>query len=102
MSLVPFDDRDGQIWFDGKLIPWRDAKLHVLSHALHYAAAAFEGERAYGGVVFKSREHSERLRADGRRGAAGQDPPRDRVLGLAVLFLARAAGEGHPPQMGRL
>ena len=61
MSLVPFDDRDGQIWFDGKLIPWREARLHVLSHALHYAAAAFEGERAYGGQVFKSREHSERL-----------------------------------------
>src|ERR671924_37312 len=61
MSLVPFDDRDGVIWFDGKLIPWRDAKLHVLTHAMHYAAAAFEGERAYGGVVFKSREHSERL-----------------------------------------
>jgi branched-chain amino acid aminotransferase len=61
MSLVPFDDRDGSIWFDGKLIPWRDAKLHVLSHAMHYAAAAFEGERAYDGKVFKSREHSERL-----------------------------------------
>src|SRR5919108_150873 len=61
MSLVPFDDRDGVIWFDGKLIPWRDAKLHVLTHALHYAAAAFEGERAYGGRGFKSREHSQRL-----------------------------------------
>src|SRR5258708_36574228 len=61
MSLVPFDDRDGVIWFDGKLIPWRDAKLHVLSHAMHYAAAAFEGERAYGGKVFKSRDHTERL-----------------------------------------
>ena len=61
MSLVPFDDRDGVIWFDGKLIPWRDAKLHVLTHALHYAAAAFEGERAYGGRIFKSRPHSERL-----------------------------------------
>jgi branched-chain amino acid aminotransferase len=61
MSLVPFDDRDGQIWFDGKLVPWREAKVHVLTHALHYAAAAFEGERAYGGRVFKSREHSERL-----------------------------------------
>jgi branched-chain amino acid aminotransferase len=61
MSLVPFDDRDGVIWFDGKLIPWRDAKLHVLTHAMHYAAAAFEGERAYDGRVFKSRPHSERL-----------------------------------------
>ena len=61
MSLVPFDDRDGMIWFDGQLTPWRDAKIHVLTHALHYAAAAFEGERAYGGKVFKSREHTERL-----------------------------------------
>lgn len=61
MSLVPFDDRDGKIWFDGQLTPWRDAKIHVLTHGLHYAAAAFEGERAYGGKVFKSREHTERL-----------------------------------------
>ncbi len=61
MSLVPFDDRDGMIWFDGQLTPWREAKIHVLTHALHYAAAAFEGERAYGGKVFKSREHTERL-----------------------------------------
>lgn len=61
MSLVPFDDRDGEIWMDGKFAPWRDAKLHVLTHALHYASAVFEGERAYGGKVFKSRAHSERL-----------------------------------------
>jgi len=61
MSLVPFDDRDGVIWFDGALVPWREAKLHVLSHALHYASAVFEGERAYGGRVFKLSEHSERL-----------------------------------------
>ena len=61
MSLVPFDDRDGEIWLDGKFVPWREAKLHVLSHALHYASAVFEGERAYGGKVFKSRAHSERL-----------------------------------------
>ena len=62
MSLIPFDDRDGYIWFDGKLIPWREAKLHVLSHALHYASAVFEGERAYGGKIFKSKEHAERLK----------------------------------------
>ena len=61
-ALIPFDDRDGAIWFDGKLTPWRDAKVHVLTHALHYASAVFEGERAYSGVVFKSREHSERLK----------------------------------------
>jgi branched-chain amino acid aminotransferase len=62
MTLVPFDDRDGMIWWNGHLRPWRDAKLHVLSHGLHYGSAVFEGERAYGGNIFKLREHSERLK----------------------------------------
>lgn len=57
----PFDDRDGQIWFDGKLVDWRDAKVHVLTHALHYASSVFEGARSYSGTVFKLREHNERL-----------------------------------------
>jgi branched-chain amino acid aminotransferase len=61
MSLS-FDQRDGWIWFNGQLVPWKDATLHVLSHGLHYASSVFEGERAYGGVIFKSREHSERFR----------------------------------------
>jgi len=61
MAIIPFDDRDGTIWLDGKLVPWRDAKIHVLSHALHYASCVFEGERVYGGRVFKLREHSQRL-----------------------------------------
>jgi branched-chain amino acid aminotransferase len=61
MALLPFDDRDGFIWFDGALVPWREAKLHVLSHGLHYASAVFEGERAYGGHIFKLGEHTERL-----------------------------------------
>ena len=61
MSLIPFDDRDGFIWYDGALIPWREAKLHVLTHALHYASAVFEGERSYGGRIFKLQEHSQRL-----------------------------------------
>jgi len=56
-----YDDRDGQIWLDGKLVPWRDANVHILTHGLHYGSAIFEGERAYGGVIFKGREHSERL-----------------------------------------
>ena len=59
---APFDKRDGVIWYDGKLVPWSDATLHVLSHGLHYASAVFEGERAYGGEIFKTTEHSERLR----------------------------------------
>src|SRR5919199_1484191 len=66
MSIIPFDDRDGQIWYDGKLVPWREAKLHVLTHALHYASCVFEGERVYNGKVFKLREHSQRLIDSGR------------------------------------
>lgn len=61
MALIPFDDRDGQIWYDGKMVAWRDAKLHVLTHGLHYASSVFEGERAYGGNIFRLRMHSERL-----------------------------------------
>jgi branched-chain amino acid aminotransferase len=62
MAVLPFDQRDGFIWMNGQLVPWKEAKLHVLSHGLHYASCVFEGERAYGGIVFKSREHSERFR----------------------------------------
>jgi branched-chain amino acid aminotransferase len=57
----PFDDRDGTIWLDGRLVNWRDANVHVLTHALHYASSVFEGERIYGGRIFKLREHSQRL-----------------------------------------
>src|SRR5438034_9959635 len=58
---VSFDKIDGVIWYDGKLVPWGDANIHVLTHALHYASCVFEGERAYGGKVFHLREHSQRL-----------------------------------------
>ncbi len=61
MSVPSFDDRDGLIWLDGELIDWREAKLHVLSHALHYASSVFEGVRCYGGNIFKLNEHSQRL-----------------------------------------
>jgi branched-chain amino acid aminotransferase len=57
-----YDDRDGWIWFDGKLVPWREANVHILTHALHYASAVFEGQRAYNGTIFKLSEHSQRLR----------------------------------------
>jgi len=66
MALVPFDDRDGFIWFDGVMVPWREAKLHVLTHGLHYASGVFEGERAYAGNIFKLREHTERLHGSAR------------------------------------
>ena len=76
MALVPFDDRDGFIWWDGKLIPWRDAKLHVLSHGLHYASAVFEGERAYAGNIFRLRAHTDRLINSAR------------ILGFEIPFTA--------------
>src|ERR1700730_8458404 len=62
MSVLPFDQRDGFIWMNGNFVAWKEAKLHVLSHGLHYASCVFEGERAYGGRIFKSSEHSERFR----------------------------------------
>jgi branched-chain amino acid aminotransferase len=66
MTTPTFDNRDGFIWFNGELKPWRDSTLHVLSHALHYASAVFEGERAYNGKVFKLAEHGERLIKSGK------------------------------------
>lgn len=59
--LIPFNDRDGFIWFNGKLVPWREAQIHVLSHGLHYASVVFEGQRAYNGEIFKLKEHTARL-----------------------------------------
>ena len=60
-----YDDRDGFIWMDGDLVEWRSAKVHLLTHALHYGSAVFEGERAYGGHIFKSEQHSQRLLESG-------------------------------------
>ncbi len=57
-----YDDRDGKIWMDGVLVDWRDANVHILTHAMHYASSVFEGERCYSGKIFKSRQHSERLK----------------------------------------
>jgi branched-chain amino acid aminotransferase len=75
-GVLPFDDRDGFIWFDGTLLPWRDAKVHVLTHGLHYGSCVFEGERVYGGKVFKLTEHSERLVKSGE------------ILGMKVPYSA--------------
>lgn len=76
MALIPFDDRDGFIWFDGHMVPWRDAKIHVITHGLHYASAIFEGERAYEGQIFKSKEHTDRLFRSAE------------LLGMAIPFTA--------------
>jgi len=65
MASVPFDQLEGEIWFNGEFVPWKDAKIHVLTHGLHYASAVFEGERAYGGEIFKLTEHTERLHTSG-------------------------------------
>ncbi|MEM9724728.1 MAG: branched-chain amino acid aminotransferase, partial [Pseudomonadota bacterium] len=75
MAEQSYDDRDGWIWMDGEWLPWRDARVHVLTHALHYASSVFEGERAYGGVIFESRRHSERLKSSAD--ALGFDLPVD-------------------------
>jgi branched-chain amino acid aminotransferase len=61
MAIVPYDQREGFIWLNGQLIPWVDAKVHVLTHGLHYASAVFEGMRAYDGTIFKLNEHHQRL-----------------------------------------
>jgi branched-chain amino acid aminotransferase len=60
-TIIPFDDRDGSLWYDGKLVPWREAKTHVLTHGLHYASSVFEGERLYSGRIYKLAEHTARL-----------------------------------------
>jgi len=60
-GVIPFDQRDGVIWYDGKLVPWKDAKTHVLTHGLHYGSCVFEGQRNYGGTIYKLKEHTARL-----------------------------------------
>ena len=60
-TVIPFDQRDGVIWQDGKLVPWKDAKTHVLTHGLHYGSCVFEGQRMYGGTIYKLKEHTDRL-----------------------------------------
>src|SRR5471030_2066753 len=60
-DVIPFDQRDGSLWHDGKLVPWKEAKTHVLTHGLHYGSCVFEGERIYGGTIYKLKEHTERL-----------------------------------------
>lgn len=66
MAGIPFDQREGVIWYDGEYVPWSDAKVHVLTHGLHYGSSVFEGQRAYGGDIFKLQEHTERLHASAR------------------------------------
>jgi branched-chain amino acid aminotransferase len=60
-DVLPFDQRDGSLWFDGHLVPWKDARIHVLTHGLHYGSCVFEGERMYNGRIYKLEEHTQRL-----------------------------------------
>ena len=91
MSLIPFDDRDGTIWFNGEMMPWRDAKIHVINHGLHYASCIFEGERAYEGKIFKSHEHTTRFFKSA--GVLGMDIPfAPEVINLAKEAVLKANG----------
>jgi len=93
MAGQPFDNRPGVIWFDGEYVPWADARIHVLSHGLHYASAVFEGERAYSGAIYRLEDHTRRLIESGR------------VLGFEIPYSAEAINkacnelivkQGHP------
>jgi branched-chain amino acid aminotransferase len=105
-----YDDRDGKIWMDGKLVEWRDAKVHILTHALHYASAVFEGERCYNGKIFKGHEHSKRLLRSGELldmpipyTAEQIDAAKDAVLkanGLTDAYVRALAWRGAGPDMG--
>ncbi|MDO5621765.1 MAG: branched-chain amino acid aminotransferase [Paracoccus sp. (in: a-proteobacteria)] len=105
-----YDDRDGKIWMDGKLVEWRDAKVHILTHALHYASSVFEGERCYSGKIFKSHEHSLRLIESARLldmqspySAEEIDAAKDAVLaanGLRDAYVRPVMWRGSGPDMG--
>ncbi len=91
MSVLPFDDRDGSLWYDGKLIPWREAKTHVLTHGLHYASCVFEGERIYSGRIYKLEEHTRRL-FDSARTLGFEIPFSEDVINHASLQAAEVQG----------
>ena len=108
--MAGYDDRDGFIWMDGKLVEWRQANVHILTHALHYASAVFEGERCYNGKIFKSTEHSERLLKSGELldmpipyTAAQIDAAKVEVLkanGLTDAYVRAIAYRGAGEEMG--
>ena len=108
--MAGYDDRDGFIWMDGKMVEWRQANVHILTHALHYASAVFEGERCYNGKIFKSTAHSERLLKSGELldmpipyTAAELDAAKMEVLkanGLTDAYLRVIAYRGAGDEMG--
>ena len=108
--MAGYDDRDGKIWMDGKLVDWRSANVHILTHALHYASSVFEGERCYNGKIFKSHEHSLRLLKSGELldmpipyTAEQIDAAKDEVLkanGLTDAYVRALAFRGAGDEMG--
>lgn len=105
-----YEDRDGKIWMDGRLVDWRDAQMHVLTHALHYASSVFEGERCYNGKIFKGTEHSERLHKSAHLldmeipfSVAEIDAAKDAVLkanGFTDAYVRAIAFRGAGDEMG--
>ena len=93
---APFGSTRGLHRYDGQLLPWAEAKLHVLSHGLHYASAVFEGERAYGGQIFKSTEHSERLKRSANLLDFENSPTRRRRSTLRNASCWNATGNATP------
>lgn len=89
-TIVPFDSREGSLWFDGKLVPWAEAKIHVLTHGLHYASSVFEGERMYDGRIYKLEEHTERLFESAR------------ILDMNIPFSHRQISEASYEAVGAL
>src|SRR5271163_2143637 len=91
MSIIPFDDREGSLWYDGKLVPWHEANTHVLTHGLHYASSVFEGERLYSGRIYKLKEHTARLFESAR--ILGMNIPySEDEISAACMEVARAQG----------
>jgi branched-chain amino acid aminotransferase len=105
-----YDDRDGLIWMDGQMVAWRDANVHILTHAMHYASSVFEGERAYNGKIFKSVEHSERLQRSAQMidfeipySVQEIEAAKAQVLeasGLSDAYVRAVAWRGAGPDMG--
>jgi branched-chain amino acid aminotransferase len=89
MASIPFDQRDGVIWFNGTFVPWREAKVHVLTHGLHYASCVFEGERAYGGQIFELEAHTARLFESAR------------LLGFEIPYTQEQINEGCREELKR-
>ncbi len=93
LIMLSYEDRDGFIWMDGALVPWRQASLHVCSHGLHYASCVFEGERVYGGTIFKLQEHTERL-FESARGLGFEIPYSVDAINAANYEVLEANGIG--------